>query len=410
MDVSKLTSDVGVNGNYAMVVSDGSQWVKTGGTWVPTGANYFVDSIGVGTGVGDMLKSVYDPNNDGKVVSAATADSVDWTGVANKPVFANVATSGLASDLVGGAPSFNVDGPAGTDRIIRFQSNTVNRWGLRTNTTAESGNNVGSNFQLVRYDDAGNLIGNVATFYRDDAYTVFNGYVESLKGLSVNNSANNDSAGIDFYNLNTANWWMGKSSGAAGDFVLERYNDSGSYLGDAYRVDRSTGLITLGAGQLKFPATQNSSSNGNTLDDYEEGTWTPAYFPTSGAFASITYVPSSTYAVYTKIGRIVFVAGSLATNAFSVGTATNSLQISGLPFTPAAGIIQVGSGACPYSAGFAASQNTPTGWSVIAGTPRMALQSKPGGTLNGVGVQCSCLNNAAGTQNSMLFAGHYIAD
>ena len=26
-----------------------------------------------------------------------------------------------------------------------------------------------------------------------------------------------------------------------------------------------------------FPATQNASSDVNTLDDYEEGTWTPAF-------------------------------------------------------------------------------------------------------------------------------------
>src|SRR5262245_1079228 len=28
-------------------------------------------------------------------------------------------------------------------------------------------------------------------------------------------------------------------------------------------------------GQLPFPALQNSSADANTLDDYEEGTWTP---------------------------------------------------------------------------------------------------------------------------------------
>jgi hypothetical protein len=36
----------------------------------------------------------------------------------------------------------------------------------------------------------------------------------------------------------------------------------------------TTGVLTLGAG-IQFPATQVSSADANTLDDYEEGTWTP---------------------------------------------------------------------------------------------------------------------------------------
>lgn len=37
-----------------------------------------------------------------------------------------------------------------------------------------------------------------------------------------------------------------------------------------------SGQLDLGStGQIVFPATQNASSNANTLDDYEEGTWTP---------------------------------------------------------------------------------------------------------------------------------------
>lgn len=40
---------------------------------------------GAGGGSGDMLKEVYDPDDDGKVVAADSADSVPWTGVSGKP-------------------------------------------------------------------------------------------------------------------------------------------------------------------------------------------------------------------------------------------------------------------------------------------------------------------------------------
>ena len=63
-------------------------------------------------------------------------------------------------------------------------------------------------------------------------------------------------------------------------------------------------------GQLVFPATPNLSTNVNTLDDYEEGTWTPAWAASSGAFGSITY-DTSTRGSYVKIGRIVFIASAV---------------------------------------------------------------------------------------------------
>lgn len=38
-----------------------------------------------GTGAGDMLKADYDPDGDGKVASAAHADTVPWEGVSGRP-------------------------------------------------------------------------------------------------------------------------------------------------------------------------------------------------------------------------------------------------------------------------------------------------------------------------------------
>lgn len=80
------------------------------------------------------------------------------------------------------------------------------------------------------------------------------------------------------------------------------------------------------AGQIKFPATQNPSSNVNTLDDYEEGTWTPSLG------GSTTYTSRS--GVYTKIGRLVFFAGNMVVNAIGTGS---SGTVSGLPFTAISG-------------------------------------------------------------------------
>ena len=85
-----------------------------------------------------------------------------------------------------------------------------------------------------------------------------------------------------------------------------------------------------GAG-VSFPATQSASTDANTLDDYEEGTWTPTFTPaTSG---TITINASFNLASYTKVGRLVTVTGELITTSVSspVGASVNM----SLPFTSA---------------------------------------------------------------------------
>lgn len=57
----------------------------------------YVDSAVSGAGAGDMLKSVYDSNDDGKVNAAAAADSVPWSGVSDKPGNATTSVDGFMS-------------------------------------------------------------------------------------------------------------------------------------------------------------------------------------------------------------------------------------------------------------------------------------------------------------------------
>lgn len=83
---------------------------------------------------------------------------------------------------------------------------------------------------------------------------------------------------------------------------------------------------TSGAG-ITFPATQSASTDANTLDDYEEGTWTPVVKGTSTA-GTATYTTQN--ARYTKIGRMVYVELFMTWNS---GNGTGNLFIDGLPFT-----------------------------------------------------------------------------
>ena len=77
---------------------------------------------------------------------------------------------------------------------------------------------------------------------------------------------------------------------------------------------------------ITFPATQSSSSDANTLDDYEEGTWTPTVNSATGSIT--TYTASATY---TKTGRVVCL--NIRVTTTSIGTAGGYLRITNLPFS-----------------------------------------------------------------------------
>lgn len=101
----------------------------------------------------------------------------------------------------------------------------------------------------------------------------------------------------------------------------------------AFTTVGATGLITATGGQIAFPATQVPSAGANVLDDYEEGTWTPALtFATPGDESIILGTAKGRY---TKIGRQVICAMEVVTSTFTHTTAAGAINITGLPFTVA---------------------------------------------------------------------------
>lgn len=81
-----------------------------------------------------------------------------------------------------------------------------------------------------------------------------------------------------------------------------------------------------GAG-ITFPATASASSDANTLDDYEEGSWTPTITASSGSITSY----AANAGTYVKIGSLVMV--SLEITLSNKGTIGSAIRIIGLPFT-----------------------------------------------------------------------------
>lgn len=143
------------------------------------------------------------------------------------------------------------------------------------------------------------------------------------------------SDGTNYFTMRGIGGGGGGTPGGADTQV--QFNDGGAFGGDAGLTYNKTtdalglaGLLDLSgaaAGQIKFPATQNASANANTLDDYEEGSWTPVLGGTGGTSGQ-TY--ASQVARYIRIGKLVFVGGRVTLTA--KGTITGNCQIQGLPF------------------------------------------------------------------------------
>jgi hypothetical protein len=84
--------------------------------------------------------------------------------------------------------------------------------------------------------------------------------------------------------------------------------------------------VSLGSnGQIVFPASQNASSDANTLDDYEEGTWTPTVTSGTGSITTVT-----TGGQYRKIGSLV--VAQFQYTITNNGTGASSITVAGLPF------------------------------------------------------------------------------
>jgi len=111
-----------------------------------------------------------------------------------------------------------------------------------------------------------------------------------------------------------------------------RITSGGNLLVGTTTENASGGVIQVSNG-ITFPATQSASTDANTLDDYEEGAWTPVLTFVTPGDLSVTY--STQVGRYTKIGNQVTVVCSIATSAFTHTTASGNLNITGLPFAAA---------------------------------------------------------------------------
>ena len=214
---------------------------------------------------------------------------------------------------------------------------------LNSNTTASYNTAVGYQAGNTNSTGAKNTyLGAFAGYTSNsagDAFNVFVGYTAGYYTTGVNNTFVGQGSGQDI-TTGAKNTIIGRYTGnqdsldisTASNYVVLSDGDGNRQItmkeGQTLALDSA--VPNTGTG-ITFPAdaTTNPSANANTLDDYEEGTWTVQLQDSSNNNA--TMEAGFTTATYVKIGRQVTVCGVIYTS--SVAALSGSIFVSGLPFT-----------------------------------------------------------------------------
>lgn len=126
-----------------------------------------LDAAAIGTGVLDTARI---PTLDAAQIGSGVLDNsrVNWA--APNAIGSTTPTFGTFSSLTVSAttPDLALSGTAGNARRMFFRSGTANRWVIYADSTAESGSNAGSNFQIGAYADGGTFLNNYLSITRSN--------------------------------------------------------------------------------------------------------------------------------------------------------------------------------------------------------------------------------------------------
>lgn len=277
--------------------------------------------------------------------TAANARDTIELGAANSPTFAGLSLTGALGISVNSVPAATIERLGNSiNSVLAF---------INSSGTVYAGHGAANTFAI---GGSSNLASGGDTWMEvsDGHVSIDGGAAVNVQPLEVISSDDSSSFGpeisayrdsaspsvdtLGFYSFYGNNSAAGKVryAGIAGGIMDPTAGtESGRmYLqvlvgGVAHNVVQiDEDVVELNYGQIKFPATANPSSNANTLDEYEEGTWTPVVVGTTTAGTG-TYTTQT--GSYTKIGRLVFIESNCA---WSAHTGTGPMQIDGLPFTP----------------------------------------------------------------------------
>jgi hypothetical protein len=314
-----------------VTISSGTANITSNITYATANAVVFTNSSGIGT-----TNSSLSYNGTNLLTITANSSELILAGgsSAAQGGFLTISRGGTSKILIGTASNVIGGGSNTSDDLTLFATANTRFYASSTESMrlTSTGLGIGTISPAAPLDIGGNpTYQNQMIWSRGVTDTDFKavltsgdtGTQASIGSIGARYSNFKDFASIQFYRNSAVGNLLFFTGGLAGDGT-EKMRITGTGV-----LDIGTGAGAVG--QIQFPATQVPSANANTLDDYEEGTWTP----TQGGNLTIVGTFSSSGS-YTKIGRFVVARGILigSTSAAFTG-GSPAILCAGLPFTSA---------------------------------------------------------------------------
>jgi hypothetical protein len=299
---------------------DGSTLAATGnvtatGTFEPSGDTSTGDNAAIGyTSAEGLILTGQGSTNDVTIKNDADADVLKIpTGTTNVGIVGNlniddggsivVGRSAAPVSMGGSAATLQSVGTAEIDSTIAAARWSADADGPRLIGFKSRNASIGS---TTIVQDGDNLLDIVA--YGDDAAADYFEAPAAMIRMSVDGTPG--------------------TNDMPGRMTFHTSADGGQALNERMRID-SSGNVTLPTAGAGIYLGVTSATAANLLDDYEEGSWTPA-LTCSSSNPTISSGSAGT-GKYRKIGSTVFIYYSASFVLSNVGSGT--VEITGLPFT-----------------------------------------------------------------------------
>lgn len=301
--------------------------------YVTTKFNNFSGSLTlISTQVTDALG--YTPYYGGSSGVNFTVSDVSVTKF-NASIWLNKTASGQSSQILG-------------------TKNGVARWIARLgNDETESGSNTGSNFDLLRYNDAGVFIDTVLNINRATKEATFYGSITNYNNHYINsntsaqlvlNKAAGSTGNLIWGQRNSVNYWSIELGNWAADaFTINRFNDSGVWQETAFSINRTGDVNIKSSTFYSYGAARLNTSRFNIDGSLEIGIYgsgdraaytdfhasgTPESLDYSGRIIRNSSVNGSLDILNTGSGEIKILPGTNATIQLGVTDNNNQVYIS----------------------------------------------------------------------------------
>jgi hypothetical protein len=320
-----------------------SSSVPTNGVYLPSANNVAISTNGTGRLFVDASGRVGIGSAPGALLDlAASNDGATGTTANNTLRFTDTDANTAADQPIGKIEWYSADTSSPGARAVSYIMSSAagaNSGGdIRFGISA----NAGTATEAARIDSSGRLL--VGTFSTSVASTVVlqgNSSAASTQAILILARGVNNP--LDAQLLGSLNF---SDSGHAQAAAVEARRDGGTWTSGTSHPSRlvfsttadgassptermritSDAYVRLasGTGGIQF---NGDTAAANALDDYEEGTWTPAWSFAGGG----SIVTDALSATYTKIGRMVYISCDIRTNTPS--SPSGAATLTGLPFS-----------------------------------------------------------------------------